>query len=846
MAANTDARITSALGLASAIAGTWDGARPRRARTFKVTPLHLAALAGLVALLGAGGFRAYRTGLGSKAAASVLTAEASLGTIRAVVSANGTVASPTQSRLSFKIGGRLKEMLVAVGQQVSEGQALARIDDTDLVVAVQQAQAGLRSAEARLDLVRIGSRAEDLEASQAQVEAARAKLAEARTAVEGPELAAAASQLETARIRLRQLLDGGRTEDVTATAAQLDAALARQQALLVPRREDIAAAEAALQAATQRYQLLLSPRAEDITAAQSAVDSARIRLLQLQNPRPEDIRNAEAALAGAKAKLQALQNPRPEDIAAAQAAVEQQRARLAGLVDEPLAAKPEDIANAELQVQTAQVALDKAIADAADPSKAGLGGFSLSAQSASAAVQAAQLNLEIAQNTLRKLQTVGPTNNDVRAQQQALAQAQANLDKIKNPSANDLQAAQSAVDQAQATLDKIKNPTYYDLAAAQEAVKQAQAVFDKLKSPSPADVASAQQAVVQAQTTLDKLRAPSQSDLQSAQQAVVLAQTTLDKLRTPLDPDVQAAQQAVAQAEANVDRLRNATSFGVQQAEAALRQAQAVLELKRNGPLAQDIAIAAAAVEQSYAQLRQAQTNLDAAVLTAPYAGVVSAVIGNLGEMLSPSAPVVALVDTRELRVDVAVDETDVAKLQPGQEVSLVFDALPGTRVPGIVDVIAPTAVVQQGVVSYSVQIKVDPTRAAGVRPGMTATANIVVASKDNAVLIPNRALRTLDDSPAVEVLLPDGRRVVRPVQTALANEDVTEIISGLGAGERVVLPKTALDHTMPPQGTLAGTTAGAAATGGVGAAGAPAAPPGLETGGGTGPGGLGPARGRQ
>lgn len=337
--------------------------------------------------------------------------------------------------------------------------------------------------------------------------------------------------------------------------------------------------------------------------------------------------------------------------------------------------------------------------------------------------------------------------------------------------------------------------------------------------------------------------------MQSAQQAVVQAQTTLDKLKNPLDPDVQAAQQAVAQAEANVDRLRNATSFGVQQAEAALRQAQAVLDLKRNGALPQDVAIAVAAVEQGRAQLRQAQTNLDAAVLTAPYSGVISAVIGNLGEMLSPSLPVLAVVDTRELRVDVAVDETDVAKLQPGLEVTLVFDALPGTRVPGTVDVIAPTAVVQQGVVSYSVQIKVDPTKAPGVRPGMTATANIVVASKDGVVLVPNRALRSLGDSPAVEVLAPDGKRTVRPVRTGLANEDYTEIISGVAAGDLVVLPKTGLDHSMPPQGTLSGTVGaggvGSVAPAGGGTAGAGAALS-VDTTGGTGPGGLGPPRGRQ
>jgi RND family efflux transporter MFP subunit len=300
---------------------------------------------------------------------------------------------------------------------------------------------------------------------------------------------------------------------------------------------------------------------------------------------------------------------------------------------------------------------------------------------------------------------------------------------------------------------------------------------------------------------------------------------------------VDAARQAVAQAEANLERLRNAATFAVQQAEATLRQAQATLELRRSGATAQEISMAEAAVEQAQAQVQQAQANLAATTLTAPFAGTVGAVIANLGEMVSPSspAPVVTLIDTRQIRVDVAVDEVDVAKVQPGQEVQLTFDALPKLQVPGRVDVIGPAAVVQQGVVTYPVQIRVDPAQAPGVRPGMTATAAIVVAVKDNAVLVPNRALKTVGDSPAVEVLDSSGRIVIRTVQTGMANDEMTEILSGVSPGERVILPKTTLESSLPPAGTLAGT-------GGAGAGSAPAGVP-SAAGAGTGPAGLGPPR---
>jgi hypothetical protein len=73
----------------------------------------------------------------------------------------------------------------------------------------------------------------------------------------------------------------------------------------------------------------------------------------------------------------------------------------------------------------------------------------------------------------------------------------------------------------------------------------------------------------------------------------------------------------------------------------------------------------------------------------------------------------------------------------------------------------------------------------------MTATASIVTERKDEAVLVPNRALRTQGRIRTVEVVGPDGNAQPRPVQTGMANDQMTEIIGGLQPGERVVIPST-------------------------------------------------------
>jgi HlyD family secretion protein len=702
-----------------------------------LTRLQYAALAVvLVASTVAGYFGYERFAPRPAAAARVVTAEVTRGSIVATVNATGSVASPAQSKLSFRTAGRLAQLLVSVGDQVVEGQPLARLDDSDLQAALLQAQAGYNSALAKLEQTKAGSRPEDVRAAEAQVEAARVKLEQARAVAQGPEVQAAQSQVESARIKLNALLN--------------------------PRPEDVASAQAQLDAATTKLNQLLNPRPEDLAAAQSQLEAARIKLNQLLNPRPEDVRNAEAALAAAQAKLQALTNPRPEDLAAAQAALDQQKTKLAQLMDQPRA-KPEDVANAQLAVQTAQVALDKARADA---SLVGRPGGPATQAAADAAIAQAQINLQTAQNNLNKLLSQGPTDWDIRVQQEAVAQAQANLDKLRNPSPADIQAAQATVEQAQAQLEKIKNPSPYDVQAAQEAVNQAQANLDKLRNPSPADLAAAQQAVAQAQTNLEKLLKPS-------------------------DFDVQAAQQAVIQAQANLDKLLAANAYDVQSATAALKQAQANLDAKRAGPTTYEIAIAMAAVDQAQAQVRQAESNLAAATLTAPFSGVVSAIGANPGEQVGTGTAVVTLVDTRQIRVDVVVDETDVAKVRPGQPADLTLEALPGRRIPGRVAVVAPVATVQQGVVNYQVQIQVDPAQADGVRPGMTASASIVTESRENVVVVPNRAVRTQGRNRIVEIWDADGRTSTRQVQVGLANDQFTEIIAGLQPGERVVIPST-------------------------------------------------------
>ena len=697
-----------------------------------------ASLAAVLAVTTVGGYFGYeRLAPRPAAAARVVTADVTRGSIVSSVSATGSIASPAQSKLSFRSGGRLAQLLASLGDLVQEGQPLARIDDSDLQVALVQAQANYRTALAKLEQTKAGAKPEEIATAQAQLDSARMKLEQTQAVTRGPELVSAQSQLENAKIKLNQLLAGGRPEDVAATQAQLDAATARLVALQ-------------------------NPRPEDLAAAQSQLESAKIKLTQLQTPRPEDVRNAEAQLATARARLHALLNPRPEDLASAQIQVDQAQTRLSQLVDQPRTAKPEDIANAELSVKNAQVNYDKAVAEAG--SRSG----SLSAAAAEASVKQALISLETAQNNLAKIKSQGPTEWEVRLAQQSVQSAQATLHKLKNPAPADVQTAQASVEQAQAALDKLTSPNPYDLQAAQESVRAAEASLAKLMSPAPADVAAAQQAVLSAKASLEKLLAPTEWDLQAAQQAVVAAQASYDK-------------------------FLNSNGYDVQTAQLALAQQQASLELKRAGPAAADILTAEASVEQAQAAVKKAEADLAGATLVAPFTGHVSLIAFNVGEQVVAGTAAITLVDTRQARVDVMVDETDVAKIQVGQSVNVTFEALPGQTLPGHVAMVAPVATVQQGVVNYPVQISVDPERAQalGVRPGMTAAARVVTQQRQSTVVVPNRAVRTVGRNRVVDVLVAEGKTEQRQVTVGLANDQQSEILNGLQPGDVVVIPGT-------------------------------------------------------
>jgi HlyD family secretion protein len=263
--------------------------------------------------------------------------------------------------------------------------------------------------------------------------------------------------------------------------------------------------------------------------------------------------------------------------------------------------------------------------------------------------------------------------------------------------------------------------------------------------------------------------------------AFALPQDTLDALRLRMESAFYMAEIARLQAEQIEQSGRGPASV----AGAQVVQAQAILSQTLAAPSAVQIERAELAISQAEAALERARLRLAQAELTAPHDGVVASVGYRPGEPArGGAAPGLVLLDTTVFHLNVNVDEVDVARLSVGQPVVVRVDALSDTPLTGYVERLAPLPADAGGLVSYAVRIALDATTGP-LRAGMSATAEIVVAEVDNAVLLPNWAIRRDRRTGQAFASLRDGDSIVEvPIVTGLRGDTHTEVLQGVQPGD--------------------------------------------------------------
>jgi HlyD family secretion protein len=198
-------------------------------------------------------------------------------------------------------------------------------------------------------------------------------------------------------------------------------------------------------------------------------------------------------------------------------------------------------------------------------------------------------------------------------------------------------------------------------------------------------------------------------------------------------------------------------------AEAQLNDARRSYERVKNGADPADVASAEARVAA-------AQSTLDMARIIAPFNGTVTQADPAAGDQVSTGTAAYRLDDLTHLLVDVQVSEVDINTVTIGQESTLTFDAVLGRsdHYHGKVVKVSQAGDTVQGVVSFTVTIELTDADEY-VKPGMTAAISIIVEEVKDVILIPNRAVRLVNDE-RVAYLLVDGQP--KPVNVTLGSTD--------------------------------------------------------------------------
>ncbi|MCB9647037.1 MAG: efflux RND transporter periplasmic adaptor subunit [Deltaproteobacteria bacterium] len=284
-----------------------------------------------------------------------------------------------------------------------------------------------------------------------------------------------------------------------------------------------------------------------------------------------------------------------------------------------------------------------------------------------------------------------------------------------------------------------------------------------------------------------------------------------------LDPQLFEA--ALSQARANHAVAKANVAQAVVQAKDAERQAQrsrSLAERKLIAPADAETAettaeVARAKVEaaqasllQTAASLEQAQINLSYATIHSPISGVVISRNVDVGQTVAASlqAPVLFEIaeDLRRMQVDTSVAEADVGALRPGMKATFTVDAYPQKDFVGTVRQIRNAATMVQNVVTYDAVIDV-ANDGLELKPGMTANVTFEVARRQDALRIPNAALRfrpagatagPQEDGRRAVYVLRDGRPARVPVELGISDGRFTEVVQGdLHEGDEVVLEES-------------------------------------------------------
>ena len=212
-------------------------------------------------------------------------------------------------------------------------------------------------------------------------------------------------------------------------------------------------------------------------------------------------------------------------------------------------------------------------------------------------------------------------------------------------------------------------------------------------------------------------------------------------------------------------------------------------------------------IQQARSNVAAARDTLSKTTMTAPMAGIITALpveegeVAVIGTMNNPGTKLLTIADMSVVEAVMEVDETDVPNVKVGQRATVTIDAYPNKTFEGVVTEVGSSPMMRSGAatggdaINFEVKIQLkDPP--AGVRPGFSASADIITGTRSKALAIPLQALIVREKpgtkgAKAVEeegvYVHKDGKASFVPVVTGLTGDSNIEIVKGVKEGDQIV-----------------------------------------------------------
>jgi len=296
-----------------------------------------------------------------------------------------------------------------------------------------------------------------------------------------------------------------------------------------------------------------------------------------------------------------------------------------------------------------------------------------------------------------------------------------------------------------------------------------------------------------------------------------------------------------AQAELNAaEQVYNALVQGYDTEEVAIKKLQvesAELSLAQAeedlNEVAEDVALKGLQLTLSQGKLADAEkalvdarkeleeANSKSPIIVALFDGFITKVNVEGGDEVLSGTVAVQLADPEKFEADIMVSEMDILQVKLGGDAWVQVDAMPGMSLSAKVTHISPTATIQSGVVNYQVKMEIEsheavmqerqqaqggqkrqiPTEMSKdfqLREGLTVTVHILVAERNNVLLVPNQAITRLGMETHVQVSK-DSVIEERVIQVGISDWQFTEVTDGLSEGEQIIVPQGTTTTTTNP-----------------------------------------------